>query len=230
MKGDYEVGYGKPPKKSRFRKGQSGNPAGRPRILKSPVSVLAAPVKMKIGRRMKEVTVFEASFRKTTQGALEGRLREMKRFFRMVDEAGLLEDEEEMQGGVLYAPVAPHLLTDPRFTEEQVAELREIDRTRNDHRKVTKPKTEKDEIVIRVASERHRVESMGRTMSVFDLVQLKLRNRALVERHAACHAYFEELLTKTTVKIDTAKVGVLYAPPRIPFWAYDFPIIDVDEE
>src|SRR3954452_7259180 len=27
----YEVGYGKPPVHTRFRKGQSGNPAGRPR-------------------------------------------------------------------------------------------------------------------------------------------------------------------------------------------------------
>src|SRR5688572_20735743 len=29
--GAYEVGYGKPPPHSRFRKGQSGNPTGRPR-------------------------------------------------------------------------------------------------------------------------------------------------------------------------------------------------------
>lgn len=28
---DYEVGYGKPPKHTRFQKGQSGNPRGRPR-------------------------------------------------------------------------------------------------------------------------------------------------------------------------------------------------------
>jgi hypothetical protein len=28
---DYEVGYGKPPRPSRFKKGQSGNPRGRPR-------------------------------------------------------------------------------------------------------------------------------------------------------------------------------------------------------
>ena len=27
---DYEVGYGKPPRKTRFTKGQSGNPRGRP--------------------------------------------------------------------------------------------------------------------------------------------------------------------------------------------------------
>ena len=28
--GDYEVGYGKPPRHTRFVKGQSGNPRGRP--------------------------------------------------------------------------------------------------------------------------------------------------------------------------------------------------------
>src|SRR5215469_1268654 len=28
---DYEVGYGKPPRHTRFKKGQSGNPRGRPR-------------------------------------------------------------------------------------------------------------------------------------------------------------------------------------------------------
>jgi len=27
----YDVGYGKPPKQSRFKKGHSGNPYGRPR-------------------------------------------------------------------------------------------------------------------------------------------------------------------------------------------------------
>ena len=29
--GGYEVGYGKPPLQTRLRKGQSGNPRGRPR-------------------------------------------------------------------------------------------------------------------------------------------------------------------------------------------------------
>ena len=29
--GEYEVGYGKPPSQTRFRKGVSGNPGGRPR-------------------------------------------------------------------------------------------------------------------------------------------------------------------------------------------------------
>jgi len=30
MSNDYEVGYKKPPKQGRFKKGQSGNPRGRP--------------------------------------------------------------------------------------------------------------------------------------------------------------------------------------------------------
>ena len=35
MAGDYEIGYSKPPKSTQFQKGQSGNPAGRPRGTKN---------------------------------------------------------------------------------------------------------------------------------------------------------------------------------------------------
>jgi hypothetical protein len=34
--GDYKIGYGKPPEHTRFRPGQSGNPAGRPRAAAHP--------------------------------------------------------------------------------------------------------------------------------------------------------------------------------------------------
>ena len=34
-KGDYEVGFGQPPRSTRFKLGQSGNPAGRPRGAKN---------------------------------------------------------------------------------------------------------------------------------------------------------------------------------------------------
>jgi Family of unknown function (DUF5681) len=40
-KGDYEVGYGKPPHHTRFRKGQSGNPRGRPPGAKNLKSLLS---------------------------------------------------------------------------------------------------------------------------------------------------------------------------------------------
>ena len=32
---DYEVGYGRPPVATRFSKGQSGNPRGRPKVTKA---------------------------------------------------------------------------------------------------------------------------------------------------------------------------------------------------
>ena len=65
--GDYEVGYGKPPRHTRFAKGQSGNPRGRPRgaknfttlleeALNEPVTVTENGGRRKVSKRQAIVT------------------------------------------------------------------------------------------------------------------------------------------------------------------------------
>ena len=46
---DYAVGYGKPPIETRFQKGQSGNPEGRPRSTKKLVTLLAEVLSQRSG-------------------------------------------------------------------------------------------------------------------------------------------------------------------------------------
>jgi hypothetical protein len=51
---DYEVGYGKPPRRTRFRKGQSGNAGGRPR---GPTAGRAKALALREAYRMVRVRV-----------------------------------------------------------------------------------------------------------------------------------------------------------------------------
>ncbi len=78
-KPDYDVGFGKPPKGSRFKKGQSGNPKGRPRGKKNASTVILRALEAKVvinenGRR-REITKFEAAITQLANKAAVGDLR-----------------------------------------------------------------------------------------------------------------------------------------------------------
>jgi hypothetical protein len=67
--GDFEVGYGKPPQRTRFRKGQSGNPGGRPRgVTAGRAKALALReayrmVRVKVGNRIVSLPAIQAILR-----------------------------------------------------------------------------------------------------------------------------------------------------------------------
>jgi hypothetical protein len=81
--GDYEVGYGKPPKHSRFKPGQSGNSKGRPkgvRNFKTDVqTTLKAPVKVTRGGKPRNVSTQEAALLRLREKALGGDPRALDR-------------------------------------------------------------------------------------------------------------------------------------------------------
>lgn len=77
-----DIGYGKPPKHSRFRKGTSGNPAGRPKGTKNLATLLERTLREQVvinesGRR-KTVTKGEAAIKQLVNKAASGDLTALR--------------------------------------------------------------------------------------------------------------------------------------------------------
>jgi hypothetical protein len=81
-KRDYEVGYGKPPRRTRFRKGQSGNPCGRPNGAKNLSTLLREELNERVivvenGRRRK-ITKRKVIIMQVVNRAAKGYWRDTK--------------------------------------------------------------------------------------------------------------------------------------------------------
>lgn len=89
---DYLVGYGKPPKKTQFKKGQSGNPSGRPKGSTNPDDLirklLFKPVTVTQNGKATKVPTIEALLTKTFSMAASGDHKAMKLVWEMLKTYG----------------------------------------------------------------------------------------------------------------------------------------------
>jgi len=101
---NYEVGYGKPPAPSRFRKGQSGNPKGRPQGSKNLSTLLDdalnEPVVVSENGKRRRITKREAVLKQLVNKAASGNPRAIQL---LLGEMRMVEGrEQDSTRGVLF--------------------------------------------------------------------------------------------------------------------------------
>jgi hypothetical protein len=98
-RGDYEVGYRRPPEGTRFKKGQSGNPKGRPRKVENLATVLhqvlAERVRVREGDAVRTVSKWEAMIQTLSNKAMKGDTRAFNAVSTLAQKAGQLETAEQ---------------------------------------------------------------------------------------------------------------------------------------
>lgn len=93
--GNYEVGYGRPPKQTRFKPGQSGNPNGRRKkvkgsgellqeVLNSTVIITEKGVQRRVSHQMVVFKVLVAN-------AMKGQARASAQLFKLMQTYGMLD-------------------------------------------------------------------------------------------------------------------------------------------
>ncbi len=115
----YDVGYGKPPKKTRFKKGLSGNPNGRPRkkpdLYAELTRVLRDTVTVTIDGEPERVTVQQALLLRLRDEALRGEVWAVKLLQKVVDaipDSGGEYDHIDRQVGLFRAKEVLRLMVE----------------------------------------------------------------------------------------------------------------------
>ncbi len=85
---EYEVGYGKPPLHSRFKRGYSGHPEGRPKgatnVKTEMKRLVAAKTTIKIGDVVQKVTTSKAICMALVQKAMKGDVRAFSKIVEII--------------------------------------------------------------------------------------------------------------------------------------------------
>jgi len=94
-----QVGYKRPPKAHRFKKGCSGNPCGRRKGSKSFQTLVREAftrrIPMKLGGKLTTVSAGQALLIRTLQDGLGGNRRAVEQGLRLMERYCLLEEDEE---------------------------------------------------------------------------------------------------------------------------------------
>ncbi len=127
---DYEVGYGKPPRSTRFKKGRSGNPKGRPRGSKNSATLLNEaldePVVVTENGRRKTITKKQAIVKQIVNKAAGGDHRAIQLL--LVNQIPLIEARlDSSRSATAEAPLPP-----AQSAEEKRARALEIARILKD--------------------------------------------------------------------------------------------------
>jgi hypothetical protein len=107
--GDDPVGYARPPIHTRFKKGQSGNPRGRPKSRKSGKTdiseLLDEPIKVRTGGTTRQMSGFEVGFRQLAMKALNKDLCAIREFVKLCEKYDVMAPPPTATGGgVIHAP------------------------------------------------------------------------------------------------------------------------------
>ena len=96
----YEVGYGKPPKHTRFKPGQSGHPSGRPRgqpnFRTAVREALQEKVAIREGDRQRKLSKMDAIIQVALTKALRGDAKGLAAIVQLVRWAGLMDEQPEL--------------------------------------------------------------------------------------------------------------------------------------
>ena len=118
---EHEVGYGKPPRHSRFKPGRSGNPRGRPKgavgcktILER---VLLANHTVIEQRKRRQRTSLELILLALRNRAIDGNSKAFSRFHDLLEQYG--PREAKVQGAYIFMP-------EPLSAEEQQQEVQRV--------------------------------------------------------------------------------------------------------
>ena len=104
-KNDYEVGYGKPPQKSQFKKGQSGNQKGRPKGARGLKTDLKAELSERVAitenGKTRNLTKQQLVVKRLTTSAAKGDIRAISKLIDLISTTFGVEDEPTQGGASL---------------------------------------------------------------------------------------------------------------------------------